>query len=51
LSTYEEPKELFRVQGAIHVALYDKDEYITPVVSKLRNFFHTKLTTPSASAP
>jgi uncharacterized protein len=35
----EEPKELFWVSGATHVALYDKDEYVSPAVSKLADFF------------
>jgi fermentation-respiration switch protein FrsA (DUF1100 family) len=45
----QEPKELFWVNGATHVALYDKDEYFTPVVSKLGNFFRTKLTAPDSA--
>ncbi|WP_327238838.1 alpha/beta hydrolase [Streptomyces sp. NBC_01317] len=34
-----EPKELFVVDGATHVDLYDKDEYVTPAVAKLTEFF------------
>ena len=45
----QEPKELFWVDGATHVALYDKDKYVTPVVSKLGDFFRTKLTAPDSS--
>jgi fermentation-respiration switch protein FrsA (DUF1100 family) len=38
-----EPKELFWVNGASHVALYDKDEYVAPAVSKLADFFRANL--------
>ncbi|MEV0685540.1 alpha/beta hydrolase [Nocardia sp. NPDC050378] len=34
-----EPKELFVVDGATHVDLYDLDEYVTPAVDKLDEFF------------
>ncbi|EFF89138.1 MULTISPECIES: alpha/beta hydrolase [Streptomyces] len=34
-----EPKELFVVDGATHVSLYDKDEHVTPAVAKLTDFF------------
>ncbi|MFF0342725.1 alpha/beta hydrolase [Kribbella sp. NPDC004875] len=36
-------KELFWVDGATHVDLYDKPEYVTPAVSKLTDFFTTHL--------
>ena len=36
-----EPKELFKVQGATHVGLYDIDEYVDPAVNKL-SLFYTK---------
>lgn len=39
----QEPKELFWIDGATHVDLYDKDEYVKPAVSKLTKFFHTNL--------
>lgn len=35
----EEPEELFLIEGASHVDLYDKDEYVTPAVAKLSEFF------------
>jgi fermentation-respiration switch protein FrsA (DUF1100 family) len=35
----EGPKELFVVDGASHVSLYDKDEHVTPAVAKLTDFF------------
>ncbi|MET7279840.1 alpha/beta hydrolase [Kribbella sp. NPDC005582] len=33
------PKELHWVEGASHVDLYDKPEYVVPVVAKLAEFF------------
>jgi len=33
------PKELHWIEGATHVDLYDKDEYVTPAVTKLADFF------------
>ncbi|MEU3626905.1 hypothetical protein BS329_40300 [Amycolatopsis coloradensis] len=38
------PKELFVIDGATHVALYDQDEYVTPAVTKLTGFFGEHLT-------
>ena len=35
----KEPKELFVVEGASHVDLYDKPEFVNPVVEKLLDFF------------
>ena len=37
------PKELFWVNGATHVALYDKDEHVKRAVAKLAEFFRTHL--------
>ncbi|MEU9453128.1 alpha/beta hydrolase [Streptomyces sp. NPDC048277] len=34
-----EPKELAVIDGATHIDLYDKDEYVTPAVAKLTEFF------------
>lgn len=34
-----EPKELYVVEGAIHVDLYDKPEFVPQVVKKLTEFF------------
>ncbi|MFK0159464.1 alpha/beta hydrolase [Streptomyces sp. NPDC090499] len=34
-----EPKELFLIEGASHIDLYDRDEYVTPAVAKLTEFF------------
>jgi fermentation-respiration switch protein FrsA (DUF1100 family) len=41
------PKELHWIDGASHVALYDKEEYVTPAVAKLTEFFTANL----AAAP
>jgi len=40
----QEPKELCWIKGATHVALYDRDEYVTPAVSKLVEFSRNWLT-------
>lgn len=37
------PKELFIIEGATHVALYDRPEYVDQVVTKLVAFFGTHL--------
>jgi fermentation-respiration switch protein FrsA (DUF1100 family) len=34
-----EPKELVVIDGATHIDLYDKDEYVTRAVAKLTEFF------------
>ncbi|MEV0826832.1 hypothetical protein [Nonomuraea rubra] len=34
-----EPKELFVIDGATHVDLYDRDEHVTPAVARLAGFF------------
>ena len=36
-----EPKELFKIEGATHLDLYDIDKYVDPAVNKL-NIFYTK---------
>ncbi len=38
-----EPKELFVVQGASHVAMYDVPEYVKQAVKKLTDFFSKNL--------
>jgi fermentation-respiration switch protein FrsA (DUF1100 family) len=35
----QEPKELFIVDNASHIDLYDKPEYVTPAVKKLTAFY------------
>ncbi|MGV9313379.1 alpha/beta hydrolase [Streptomyces sp. NPDC003691] len=37
------PKELFEVEGATHIDLYDRDEYVTPAVARLAGFFREHL--------
>ncbi|MDB5056741.1 MAG: hypothetical protein JWO59_213, partial [Chloroflexi bacterium] len=37
------PKELFWIDGATHVDLYDKEEYVPTVVAKLSDFFGAHL--------
>ncbi|MDP9079312.1 MAG: alpha/beta hydrolase [Bacteroidota bacterium] len=39
----KEPKELFLMEGASHVALYDQEVYVNPVISKLNDFFRSAL--------
>jgi uncharacterized protein len=35
----QDPKELHWIEGATHVDLYDKDEYVTPAVARLTDFY------------
>ena len=35
----KEPKELFLVEGATHVDMYDKPQYVEPAVKKLTEFY------------
>jgi len=44
ISSAQGPKELHWIDGASHVDLYDKPEYVTPAVTTLADFFHTNLT-------
>jgi fermentation-respiration switch protein FrsA (DUF1100 family) len=37
------PKELYWIEGATHNGLYDKDEYVSPAVARLTEFFETNL--------
>ncbi len=39
-----EPKELFWIDGATHIDLYDREEYVPTVVAKLTAFFKEHLT-------
>ncbi|MFI5618010.1 alpha/beta hydrolase [Streptomyces sp. NPDC051567] len=39
----EEPKELFWIEGATHIDLYDKDPYVPAAVAKLTGFFEEHL--------
>ncbi|WP_430389907.1 alpha/beta hydrolase [Dyella sp. 20L07] len=39
-----EPKEVFWVEGATHVSLYDHDEHVSAAVAKLQIYFNDHLT-------
>jgi fermentation-respiration switch protein FrsA (DUF1100 family) len=39
----QQPKELFWIDGATHVDLYDKEEHLSTVVTKLADFFGAHL--------
>ena len=39
----KEPRELFLIDGATHIALYDKPEYVNPAVEKMSSFFEQYL--------
>jgi hypothetical protein len=36
-------KELFLIEGASHIDMYDKKEYVGPAVEKLNSFFSQNL--------
>ncbi|BDH05877.1 alpha/beta hydrolase [Streptomyces seoulensis] len=40
----DEPKELFWIDGATHIDLYDKEEYVPTALTKLTSFFGEHLT-------
>ena len=39
LAKAQEPKELFVVNGATHMDMYDKLQFVGPAVAKLKTFF------------
>ena len=39
IANAQQSQELYWIDGASHVDLYDKDEYVTPAVSKMVEFF------------
>lgn len=43
LANAGQPKELYQIEGASHVDLYDKDEHVTPAVARLAEFFAVEL--------
>lgn len=45
IANAHEPKELFWVNGASHVDLYDKDQYVTSAVARLADYYRNNLTT------
>lgn len=44
------PKELHWIDGASHVDLYDKDEYVTPAIAKLAEFYAASMSSVNSSA-
>jgi uncharacterized protein len=46
----QEPKELRWIDGASHVDLYDKEEYVAPAVARLAEFYTTNLVSPQQQA-
>ncbi|MBK8193307.1 MAG: alpha/beta hydrolase [Lewinellaceae bacterium] len=43
LALAAEPKEIFEVEGATHIDMYDKPQYVGPAVDKLTDFFGKNL--------
>jgi fermentation-respiration switch protein FrsA (DUF1100 family) len=43
------PKELCWVEGASHVDLYDKEQYVAPTIAKLTEFYTANLAAPAAA--
>ena len=39
----KEPKEIFVMEGATHVDLYDKPQFVSQAVQKLTEFFNKSL--------
>ncbi|MEJ5145313.1 alpha/beta hydrolase [Sphingobacterium sp. MYb388] len=39
----KEPKELYKIEGATHIDLYWKQEYVAPIVEKLTDFYGNNL--------
>ena len=39
----KDPKELFVIEGATHIDLYDRPQFVTPAVGKLKAFFDRHL--------
>ncbi len=38
-----EPKELFVVEGDTHIGMYDRPQFVTPAIAKLKEFFDKAL--------
>jgi fermentation-respiration switch protein FrsA (DUF1100 family) len=41
------PKELHWIDGASHNDLYDKEQYVTPAIAKLTEFYAANLAEPA----
>ena len=39
----KDPKELFLIEGATHIDMYDRDKYVSPAVEKMSGFFRQYL--------
>lgn len=39
----KDPKELYIVNGATHIDLYDRPQFVSPAVAKLAAFFRSQL--------
>ena len=48
LTRRRRPKELFVVEGATHIDLYDRAQHVTPAVTKLAAFFSQHLSSGAA---
>jgi hypothetical protein len=44
-------QELHWIDGASHVDLYDKTEFVTPAVAKLTRFYNTNLAATRQTSP
>jgi fermentation-respiration switch protein FrsA (DUF1100 family) len=42
-SKAREPKEIFIVDGASHIDMYDKPQFLAPAVAKLKEFYEMHL--------
>jgi fermentation-respiration switch protein FrsA (DUF1100 family) len=45
------PKELRWIDGASHNDLYDKDQFVTPIIAKLTEFFMASLDAANLAEP
>jgi fermentation-respiration switch protein FrsA (DUF1100 family) len=45
----KEPRELFLIDGATHIDLYDRDKYVTSAVEKMSSFFKQYLQSANKS--
>jgi fermentation-respiration switch protein FrsA (DUF1100 family) len=45
----KDPKELHVIDGATHIDLYDRPQFVTPAVAKLTEFFGRHLASPDGA--
>jgi len=43
VESFTGPKELYWIEGATHIDLYDRDQFVTPATGKLKEFFSEHL--------